>query len=193
MKPKLKAIVGLGNPGRTYARTRHNTGARAVEILAKLEDFSFRPDRSLKSFVANADLEGEGLILVVPQTFMNLSGEAVEALLKKKNVDLNNLLVVYDDVALPLGAMRFKSSGSDGGHNGVASIIERLGTKDFARLRLGIGNKEGYSDLSDYVLSAFKKDEEPELKLMLDRSAEAIRMWVTEGLIPTMNCFNKKT
>ncbi len=193
MKSRVKLIVGLGNPGEPYRRTRHNAGARSVEKLAQHFGFSLKANRSFKSILSAGSFEGQPLILAMPQTFMNLSGDAVAALLKKKNVDIGNLLVVYDDVDLPVGTLRLKASGSCGGHNGVASIIERLATKDFARLRLGIGRANECDDLADYVLSPFTKDEEPLVKHMLEESVKAIEAWAILGLTPAMNRFNKKS
>ncbi|HQP92219.1 MAG TPA: aminoacyl-tRNA hydrolase [Candidatus Omnitrophota bacterium] len=193
MRPKhFKAIIGLGNPGDTYKRTRHNAGAKAVEALSKLEGMDFRLSRSFKSLIATGEIAENPVLLVLPQTFMNLSGEAVSILLKKRNITFENLLVVYDDAALALGAIRLRSTGSDGGHNGLSSIIERIGTKDFSRLRLGIGSPGGDQDLSDFVLSNFRKEEEESVGLMIKNSTEAMRMWVAKGIVPAMNSFNKK-
>ena len=191
LKSKCKVIVGLGNPGEAYKRTRHNAGARAVEKLAKEKRFLFRLSRPLKSLVAVGKIQNREVFFVLPQTFMNLSGNAVLSLVKKKRVLLDHVLIVCDDVALPLGEIKIKSKGSGGGHNGLASVIEKLGTKDFARLRLGIGRGDDRRDLSDYVLSRFTKDEEPVLEKMLDKAVLAIETWVLDGVDKSMNCFNQ--
>lgn len=192
MKHSIKLIVGLGNPGASYQHTRHNAGALAVEKLVRACHSSFRPNRSFKSFLASLKRADGQVVAALPQTYMNLSGEAVAALARKKGVAPGDLLVVHDDIALPLGQMRLKGSGSDGGHNGVFSVIERLGTKDFARLRLGIAGTSVYDDLSDYVLSRFTKEEEPLLKGMLEKACEAMEMWMQAGLERAMNRYNKK-
>ncbi len=198
MKHSMKLIVGLGNPGAAYQRTRHNAGALAVEKLAKDNHSSFRLNRSFKSFLALLKCAEGQVAMALPQTYMNLSGEAVAALVRKKGVAPDDLLVVYDDIALPLGEMRLKASGSSGGHNGVASVIENLGTKDFARLRLGIAgapmraSAHRQGELSDYVLSKFAKEEEPIFKGMLEKACEAMEMWMRMGLERAMNRYNKK-
>ncbi len=192
MIDRIKLIVGLGNPGLSYRHTRHNAGAQAVERLAKKHRLIFRPNRSFKSLVVSGKIEDINVCLALPQTFMNLSGVAVSALLRKKHIALRDILVVCDDVALPLGEIRLKASGSYGGHNGLASVIERLGTKDFSRLRLGVGSGPGDKDLADYVLSGFQKSERTALNGMLDTAVEAIEVWASKGIDKCMNHFNKK-
>lgn len=187
---KIKLIVGLGNPGAAYKKTRHNAGALAVEKLAGKNRFLFKRNRSFKSLIASGKIQGESACLALPQTFMNLSGEAVALLMRKKRILPEDILVVCDDAALPLGTFKVKAGGSDGGHNGLASIIEKLGTKDFPRLRLGIGGTQG--DLSDYVLSSFKKDEEPVMREALDKSVEIMETWLAQGIDTCMNRFNRK-
>ena len=191
MKDHVKLIVGLGNPGPAYKYTRHNAGASAVEKLAKELGLLLKAHRTLKSILAQGKREGCVFLLALPQTYMNLSGEAVAVLAQKKRIATGNILVVYDDVALPLGTLRVRPSGSAGGHHGLASIIESLGTRDFARLRLGIAGHRSYDDLSDHVLSKFDKDEEALVKEMLMRAAQAIEMWIVKGLEPTMGRFNQ--
>lgn len=192
MKHSIKLIVGLGNPGAAYQHTRHNAGALAVEKLAKAQHSTFRLNRSFKSLLASLKCADAQAVAALPQTYMNLSGDAVAALVRKKGVAPVDLLVVYDDMALSLGEMRLKASGSSGGHNGVASVIERLGTKDFARLRLGIAGASAHDDLSDYVLSKFTKEEEPLLKRILEKACEAMDTWMQAGLERAMNRYNKK-
>lgn len=188
----LKFIVGLGNPGPRYRSTRHNVGFLALERLAKKNRFLFKLNRSFKAFTAEGKIHGHPICLAQPQTFMNLSGQAVLALLKRKKAALGDLLIVCDDVALPLGGVKVKARGSDGGHKGLASIIEKLGTKDFARLKLGIGKDDVNKDLADYVLSPFKKEEKVVLDRVLDEAVEAMEAWICDDIEKCMNRFNKK-
>lgn len=191
MKDHVKLIVGLGNPGPAYKHTRHNAGASTVEKLAKKLGLLLKAHRTLKSLLAQGMCEGRVFLLVLPQTYMNLSGEAVAGLARKKHIATGDILVVYDDVALPLGTIRVRPSGSAGGHHGLVSIIENLGTRDFARLRLGIAGHRRYDGLSDYVLSKFDKDEEATFKEMSERAVQAIEMWIVKGLEPVMGRFNQ--
>jgi PTH1 family peptidyl-tRNA hydrolase len=187
-----KLIIGLGNPGEHYRATRHNAGFQAVEKFARQKGFIFKAHRSFKSFIAEGKIQGQAVSLMLPQTFMNLSGEAVLPYSKKKKIALTNILVVYDDAELPLGALKVKAKGSDGGHNGLASIIEKLGTRDVARLRLGIGRDGTRDELSDYVLSVFSKEERPEFAKVLERAVEAMSVWIYEGIDRCMNRFNTR-
>lgn len=188
----LKFIVGLGNPGPRYRSTRHNVGFLALERLAKKNRFLFKPNRFFKAFIAEGKIHGHPVCLAQPQTFMNLCGQAVLALVKRKKAALGDLLIVCDDVALPLGAVKVKAKGSAGGHKGLASIIEKLGTKDFTRLRLGIGKDVINKDLSEHVLSAFKKDELAVLYKVLDEAVKVMESWIAEGTDKCMNLYNKK-
>lgn len=183
--------MGLGNPGPAYKRTRHNAGAMVVERLVKKAGLVFKPSRSLKSLLATGEYAGNGIIMLLPQTFMNLSGEAVAEIVIKKQIALPDILVVYDDIALTLGKIRLKPSGSSGGHNGVESVIDRLGSKDFARLRLGVGPKGPDTDMSDYVLSKFCASESGVLNIMLENAVEAIKSWICDGICAAMNNFNQ--
>jgi len=189
-----KLIVGLGNPGEPYRRTRHNVGARAVEALARRSGVALKNDRFLKSFWACASISGQKSCLAFPQTFMNLSGEAVVLFLKKKKISVKDLLVVSDDASLPLGDLRVRAGGSSGGHNGLQSVIERLGTDEFGRLRLGIGSPPaGFrGDLADYVLERFAAAEEMIVKGMLESALEAMETWLTQGTEACMNIFNRR-
>lgn len=192
-RDNVKLIVGLGNPGSAYHGTRHNIGSMAVELLAKKNKLVFKNNRSFKSFYAKGSLGDQAVILALPQTFMNLSGVAVSSLVKKKNIPLKDILIVCDDVALPLGQIRCKPQGSSGGHNGVASCIERLGTNAFARLRLGVGRASEKKDLAEHVLSLFKKEEKPDVAAMLEKASEALEIWVFEGIEECMNRYNTKS
>jgi PTH1 family peptidyl-tRNA hydrolase len=190
-KARVKLIVGLGNPGLSYRATRHNAGARALEYFAKKNKFIFKADRSLKSLVAEKTFRGHAVCLVLPQTFMNLSGEAVFVLVRKKRIAASDILVACDDAAIALGKIKIKARGSDGGHNGLASIIERLGTRDIPRLRIGIGHPGRAASLSDYVLSSFGKEEEAALQKVLEKAASVLGAWVLEGIDYCMNHFNQ--
>ena len=189
---RAKLIVGLGNPGLSYGLTRHNAGAEAVLNFAKKNKFIFKADRSLKSLIAEKMFQGHAVYLLLPQTFMNLSGEAVLALARKKRIDTAHMLIVCDDVALVPGEIKIKPRGSAGGHHGLASVIEHLGTIEVARLRIGIGRPETGASLSDYVLSPFSKPERLLLKKILRDVPQAFETWILEGIDHCMNRFNGK-
>lgn len=188
-----RLIVGLGNPGLTYRATRHNAGAEAVGGFAKKNKFIFKTDRSLRSLVAEKMFQGHVVILALPQTFMNLSGEAVLALARKKKIDAGRILIVCDDVALALGEIKIKPHGSAGGHNGLASVIQHLGTPEVARLRIGIGRPETVASLSDYVLSPFSKPQRLLLQKVLRDVPCALEAWILEGIEHCMNRWNNKS
>ena len=188
----IKLIVGLGTPGTAYGASRHNTGARAVMRFARQNHWAFKANRAFKSLVAQGCFQEREVLCAFPQTFMNLSGDAAAALVVKKIVSLKNILVVYDDVDLLLGTIRFKSGGSDGGHNGLESVIGRLGTREFARLRIGIGPKNPREELSDFVLSHFDRKEAGVAEQATADAATSIGTWVLEGVERSMNLYNKK-
>ena len=184
-------IAGLGNPGAQYARTRHNIGFMAVEKLA--EDWRARWATESKFAVrlARVDQDGRKILICQPQTFMNASGEAVGALASFYRVELQNLLVVLDDADLPLGTVRLRPEGSSGGHHGLESIQQHLGTTQFARLRLGIGRDDPASrEITDYVLSQFRTNESELLGKVLTRACRQIECWLAEGILSAMNRFN---
>ena len=190
----IKAIVGLGNIGRKYVGTRHNLGfevvSRAAGIL-KAQQLPGRPTfEAAEATLAEGDPESN-LILAWPTTYMNLSGEAVADLVEELSLTSDQLLVVVDDFNLPLGALRFRSEGSDGGHNGLISIIERLGTQRFPRLRLGVGQPPEGHDVVDYVLSRFKPFERKEVERMVALAAEAVIFAATHRLEEAMSQFNR--
>ncbi|MFB3918763.1 MAG: aminoacyl-tRNA hydrolase [Candidatus Velamenicoccus archaeovorus] len=187
-----KMIVGLGNPGSQYRLTRHNAGARAVEALARKHGWRLKNSRFTRSLWAAGDLFEAKIYLVLPQTYMNLSGEAVAAGLRKKRLKTRDLLVVCDDVALPLGEMRFKVRGSAGGHNGLKSVIEHIKTDEFNRLRLGVGREAQEGDLADYVLAKFTVREGPAVEEMTAAAVRAMEMWLEAGIDRSMNLFNAK-
>jgi peptidyl-tRNA hydrolase, PTH1 family len=175
----LKVVVGLGNPGRQYAETRHNIGWMVVDRLAERARWSDRPTRGAAAAIVSGRYRGLDLALVKPHTFMNLSGSAVRKALVRFRVPLEELLVVVDDFALPFGRMRFREAGSSGGHNGLESIIEELGSDRFARLRVGIGDPGGSA--VDHVLSRFTRDERRSLDEVVNAAADAVEDWARLG------------
>lgn len=182
-------ICGLGNPGDEYAGTRHNTGFMVLDAFAKASNIHFEDKRY--GFVATTSVKGRKLILLKPTTFMNLSGNAVRYWLGQERVDQRRLLVVSDDVALPLGAFRLRSRGSGGGHNGLGHIIQLIGP-DFARLRMGIGNDYPRGRQIDWVLGRYSEDELAVLQPAIDTACDIIRSFVLQGIDETMNQFNQK-
>jgi peptidyl-tRNA hydrolase, PTH1 family len=182
-------IAGLGNPGREYRDNRHNSGFMVLDMLAQKLGVAFSRLES-KALVSKADYQGHKLILAKPQTYMNLSGTAVGSLLRFYKIPLENLLVVYDDVDLPLGVLRLRPGGGAGGQKGVISIIERLGTQDFPRLRIGIDRPPGRMDAAAYVLQNFSSADLEIMRPVCERAAEAALVFVTEGLTPAMNRYN---
>jgi PTH1 family peptidyl-tRNA hydrolase len=182
-------ITGLGNPGRQYVKNRHNVGFRLIDHLAERLGVAFSRMES-KALVTRADYLGNRLILAKPQTFMNLSGQAASSLLRFYKIPLENLMVAYDDVDLPLGVLRIRPQGGSAGQRGMASIIERLGTDKFPRLRLGIDRPPGRMDAAAYVLQDFTPAEEELLDLTLERGVDAVLVFVSQGLETAMNHFN---
>ncbi len=182
-------IAGLGNPGREFRHNRHNVGFMVVDRLAERLDASFSRVES-KALVTKSDYDGNRLILAKPQTYMNLSGQPVGSLARYYKIPPNQLMVVYDDVDLPFGTLRLRSEGGSGGQKGMKSIIERLGTQDFPRLRIGIGRPPGRMDAGDYVLQNFSKEDEQFLPVILDQAVEAILTFVSEGIDAAMNKYN---
>lgn len=183
-------IAGLGNIGDEYANTRHNIGFRVVDRLATKENLSFADKRY--GFVTEYKYKGRMFILLKPSTYMNLSGRAINYWLQKEKIEIDHLLVVVDDVALPFGAVRLKGKGSDGGHNGLRSINEILGTQDYARLRFGLGNNYMQGQQINYVLGEWSKEEEKALPERLDLAVDMIKSYGTAGVERTMNFFNNK-
>jgi PTH1 family peptidyl-tRNA hydrolase len=181
-------IVGLGNPGDEYAMTRHNTGFMVLDAFAKASNTVFEDKRY--GFVAETSLKGRKVLLLKPTTFMNLSGNAVRYWLNKENIDQSRLLVISDDVALPLGQFRLKASGSNGGHNGLGHIQQLIG-QNYARLRMGIGNDYPQGGQIDWVLGRYSDEEVKELQPAIDTSVEIIKSFVLAGIDITMNQFNK--
>ena len=182
-------IVGLGNPGDEYADTRHNTGYMILDAFAKASNIVFSDKRY--GYVAETSLKGRKVILLKPTTFMNLSGNAVRYWLNKENIDQQRLLVVVDDVALPLGTLRLKAGGSNGGHNGLGHIQQLIG-QDYARLRVGIGNDFPRGMQVDWVLGHYSEEEMKVLAPQMDVAVEEIKSFVLAGINITMNQYNKR-
>jgi PTH1 family peptidyl-tRNA hydrolase len=185
-------VVGLGNPGARYERTRHNAGFLVIDELAARTRAAGRHDRD--AWVAEATLGGEPVQLVKPLSFMNLSGEPVARLLAEQQAAPADLVVVVDDVALPLGRVRVRPQGSDGGHNGLRSLALSLGTDAFARVRIGVGvEPPPEMDLADFVLGEFRAEERPKLREVVGVAADAVECLLAEGAGPAMNRFNGRT
>ncbi len=183
-------ICGLGNIGDEYANTRHNIGFWVLDSLAKELNIKFEIGRH--AYIAEAKYKGRTLILIKPTTYMNLSGKAIKYWLDKENISKENLLVVVDDLALEPGILRMKKAGSDGGHNGLIHITETLLTKDFARLRFGIGNNFAKGYQIDYVLGKWTRKEEEVILPKVDMAVDVIKNFTTIGVERTMNFFNNK-
>jgi PTH1 family peptidyl-tRNA hydrolase len=182
-------IVGLGNPGREYRQTRHNVGFMLMDRLTARLNVHFTRMQS-KALVASANFEERKIIFAKPQTFMNLSGQSVQGLLHFYKLPLENLLIAHDDLDLPLGTIRIRPDGRSAGQKGMTSTIDRLGTDEFPRLRLGIGRPPGQMQAPDYVLQDFSDAEMVVISETLNRAVEAGLTWVTEGLDKAMNKFN---
>jgi peptidyl-tRNA hydrolase, PTH1 family len=186
----VKIVCGLGNPGRQYLGTRHNVGFGVVDELARRHGVGFdaAPADALQAKWRGAD---DVIWLVKPLTFMNLSGQAVAALSRYYKVALPDVLIVTDDVNLPLGRLRLRANGSEGGHNGLRSVAIELGSTDYARLRIGVGRGDSRRDLADHVLARFEPDEMPGIEAAVARAADAVETWVSDGLAKAMNTFNR--
>jgi PTH1 family peptidyl-tRNA hydrolase len=188
----LKLIVGLGNPGREYRDTRHNVGFMVIDEVARRRDLVFEGAPAEAMIAKARDLAG-ATMLAKPLTFMNLSGTAVGELARYFRVELGDILVVLDEAALPFGQLRARARGSAGGHNGLKSVIQHLGTTEFARLRLGVGRGDSRRDLSDHVLAKFEPGERDELDRFIARAADAAEMFTVEGIEKVMNTYNPET
>jgi PTH1 family peptidyl-tRNA hydrolase len=187
----LALIVGLGNPGSEYAAHRHNVGFRVVDALARTHGLAFSRDRGARAHVARGKIDGRPVILAKPQTFMNLSGQSVTRLSRKHDIPSERLLVVYDDLDLPLGRLRLRPEGSSGGHKGMQSIIDSLGTQAFPRLRIGIDRPPGRMEPADYVLKPFGARQKALLPAVVERAVAAVECWLIEGIVAAMDEFNQ--
>jgi len=185
----MKVVVGLGNPGPKYHGTRHNIGYAVVDYLAAGPGVSSFRNR-FQSQVAEMTEGGEQVLLVKPETFMNLSGRAVRPIMDFYKLEVKDFLVVCDDIALPVGKLRVRAKGSDGGQKGLRSIQEHLGTADYGRLRIGIGAPGEYEDAADYVLSRFSPGERPVIEDAIAAAAQGVLLWVRQGIDVCMNRVN---
>ena len=189
----MKLIVGLGNPGLIYAGSRHNIGFTVVKSLARLLKVALKKDGSVLALVGKTSCAQHSLVLALPHTFMNLSGVAVKALLKKFKAGPQDLLVVCDDLDLELGRIKLRPYGSSGGQRGVASIIEQLGTQEFNRLRIGIGRPRNPEDAARYVLAGFLRKEKMIVEKARESAVDCCLSWVENGIIKTMDSFNTRS
>jgi PTH1 family peptidyl-tRNA hydrolase len=187
----VKLIVGLGNPGREYRDTRHNVGFMVVDEIARRHgiDWASAPSQIAETLIAKR-FGDEPVMVAKPLTYMNNSGDAVAGLVRYFDVHHDDLFVVVDEAALPFGRLRARARGSAGGHNGLKSIIERLGTTEFSRLRLGVGRGDGRRDLADHVLARFESGEQADLETFITRAADAAELFAAEGIAKVMNVFN---
>lgn len=182
-------IVGLGNPGKEYEQTRHNIGFAVVDHLAEKWKVTFSENRKMLGKMAQAVSQGKKVYILKPTTYMNLSGRSVQSAYNYFGVELSHLLVVVDDVYLPLGEMRMRIDSGSGGHHGLDDVEKELGTKEYARLRVGVGNP-AQGELGDYVLEKFTKEESRLLPQVIEKAVQVIELWLCEGLVPAMNTAN---
>jgi len=185
----LKLIAALGNVGDKYSFTRHNAGFMTVDYWAVNSNFSFREESKLKCLFTKIKFNNEDIIIIKPTTYMNLSGEALSLVMNYYKINVNDLLVIYDDIALDLGRLRFRANGSDGGHNGIKSIIKHIGTNKFDRLKFGIGPQPPIPSEA-FVLQNFSKEQELILKETLKLANEAVQFYLINGIEKSQNKFN---
>jgi PTH1 family peptidyl-tRNA hydrolase len=184
----VKLIVGLGNPGKEYQGTRHNVGFEVIDTLARRHGIRLRK-RLCKALIGEGTIGGEHVTLAKPLTFMNLSGEAVAELAHRYRLETQDIIVITDDVNLPLGRLRIRTRGSSGGHKGLRSIIQSIGSEDFPRIRIGIGQPE-QTNMVDFVLSRFSRSERRIVREAIERAADAVEVILAEGIEQAMNRFN---
>lgn len=186
-------VVGLGNPGRQYENTRHNVGSKAVAKLAKRLKAELSFKSNLDSLSCRTDISGSDVVLLLPQTYMNNSGQAVVLAMKKYNIKPEKVIVVHDEIDLLPGTMKIKNGGGSAGHNGIKSIISSIGSGGFVRVRIGIGKPEhGGQSGAEYVLSNITGKDKKEIVRCIDSACDAIESIITEGIAPAMNVFNKR-
>jgi PTH1 family peptidyl-tRNA hydrolase len=185
----MKLIVGLGNPGSQYERTRHNIGFLIIDYLAERWNIKMNQSK-YNGLYGTGTVNGEKVVLLKPLTYMNLSGEAIAPLARFYKIDLNDIAIIYDDLDLPRGKVRLRQKGSAGGHNGMKSTIQHLGGDGFNRIRVGIGRPEGRIPVPDYVLTNFKDDEWEVMKEAIDKSLKVCDQWLNEPFLKVMNSFN---
>ena len=186
----MKVVVGLGNPGAKYRGTRHNIGFVVLDELAVRMGVGFTREK-YKGQIAEGAWKGRRVLLLKPQTFMNLSGESVAQAARNNVNDSDDLMIVYDEAELPLARLRMRARGSAGSHNGMRSVIERIGHQDIPRLRIGVGRGTGGGNLADHVLATFRPEEKPLVEQAVARSADAVMEWIESGIEAAMNRFNR--
>lgn len=185
----MKIIVGLGNPTREYEGTRHNVGFSVIYNIS--DKYNINVDtKKHKALIGKGIIEGEKVILAMPQTYMNLSGESVRELVDYYKCDPEDIIVIYDDISLDVGKLRIRAKGSAGGHNGIKNIIAHLGTQEFPRIKVGVGEKPPRMDLADYVLGHFSKEEQPIIREGADKACDAVTLMIREDIATAMNKFN---
>jgi len=188
----MKIIIGLGNPGKTYQGTRHNVGFETIDKLCHDLDVKLKSHRRFRAHVGEGQLGTMPVLLVKPQTYMNLSGQSVQAILAYYKLPPSDIIVVYDDISLPVGDIRVRERGSAGGQKGMIDILARLGTGEFPRVRIGIGSKPEGWNLADYVLSRFPKREWEAMIEGVTKAGEAVGLILNDGTAAAMNVFNRK-
>lgn len=186
---RMKLIVGLGNPGREYELTRHNIGFMAIDELAKRWNISLN-EQKFKGVFGVGFVNGEKVILLKPLTYMNLSGESIRPLMDYYKIDVEDFVVMYDDLDIPVGKLRLRMKGSAGGHNGVKSMISHLGTQEFQRIRMGIDRPKNGMKVVDYVLGRFTSEEIPDVNHSIEKAADACEEWLNKPFLQIMNTFN---
>jgi PTH1 family peptidyl-tRNA hydrolase len=186
----MHVVVGLGNPGNQYAQTKHNIGFITVDYLAEQHNIKINKIKH-KAVIGEGTIGGEKILLVKPQTYMNLSGQSVMDIVNFYKVPLENLIVIYDDIDLPVGKVRIRPNGSSGTHNGMRNIIYLLNNQEFPRVRIGVGKQPDYMDLGDYVMTKFNSEEKPLMEEAIKKSVMAIEEIVKSGINTAMNKYNK--
>jgi PTH1 family peptidyl-tRNA hydrolase len=186
----MKLLVGLGNPGREYAQTRHNVGFITIDELAHRHNIPLDKEK-FKGVFGTGVINGEKVILLKPLTYMNLSGESVRPIMDYYNIDIEDLVVIYDDLDLPIGKIRLRAKGSAGGQNGMKSIIQHIGTQEFKRIRIGIDRPSTGMKVSDYVLGKFSAEDVPSVVNSIKTAADACEKWTSSSFLDVMSQFNK--
>jgi PTH1 family peptidyl-tRNA hydrolase len=185
----VKLVAGLGNPGSKYAQTRHNVGFMVAELLAERHSITLGKEKK-RSETGKGNIAGTPTVITKPLTFMNLSGETVGPLATYLDIEMEDVIVIHDDLDLDFGRIKIKAGGGHGGHNGLKSLIAHLGSKDFIRVRVGIGKPPAGSDVSAYVLNQFSAEDKKELNYILERAGDAVEAIMSEGYLSSMNSFN---
>ncbi len=184
-------IVGLGNPGRQYEETKHNVGFHVIDKLAEKYDIEVNKFKN-KAFVGDGTIKGKRVLLVKPQTYMNLSGESVREIVNFYKIPQERFVVIFDDTSLPCGSVRIREKGSHGGHNGIRNIIDQMGTDEFNRIKVGIGEKPSGWDLADYVLAKFNPDDLPLMEQGMDKAVQGVELMLSRGIKEAANRVNQK-